>query len=277
VEDTPVVFTTDTGASKTIVSSRIFNRLSESEKPKLTGAIGLRGAGGMPIKVVGRGAFRMQLGPVERLQEAIVADIEDDVLLGFDVLGNAESPADIILSRSIISLEGKEIPCIQKRLRQMRKVTVADDVLVPGNSEAVIEVYVEREEADDGGKPDFIIEATDMFQERYGLVLAATLVNINSAPTCKVRLMNPFPEEAILKQNAEIARAERIDRVVSVVVDKESEDVANNISIRRIAVRPNQELPGNVEALAQTGLKELPAHLKDLHERSTIGKIERMT
>ncbi|KAH3801602.1 hypothetical protein DPMN_155258 [Dreissena polymorpha] len=146
VEDTPVVFTTDTGASKTIVSSRIFNRLRESEKPKLTDAIGLRGAGGMPIKVMGRGAFRMQLGPVKRLQEAIVADIEEDVLLGYDVLGNAQSPADFILSRSIISLDGKDIPCIQKRLRQMRKVTVADDVLVPGNSEAVIEVYVEREE-----------------------------------------------------------------------------------------------------------------------------------
>ncbi|KAH3734667.1 hypothetical protein DPMN_041107 [Dreissena polymorpha] len=97
----------------------------------------------------------MQLGPVKRLQEAIVADIEDDVLLGCDVLGNAESPADIILSRSIISLDGKEIPCKQKRLRQMRKVTVDDDVLVPGNSEAVIEVYVEREEAGDGGKPDY--------------------------------------------------------------------------------------------------------------------------
>ena len=81
VEDTLVVFTTDTGASKTIVSSRIFNRLRESEKPKLTGAIGLRGAGGMPIKVMGRGAFIMQLGPVKRLQEAIVANIEDDVLL----------------------------------------------------------------------------------------------------------------------------------------------------------------------------------------------------
>ncbi|KAH3775211.1 hypothetical protein DPMN_176609 [Dreissena polymorpha] len=60
----------------------------------------------------------------------------------------------------------------------MRKVTVADDVLVPGHSEAVMEVNVDREEADDGGKPDFIIEATDLFKERYGLVFAATLLNI---------------------------------------------------------------------------------------------------
>ncbi|KAH3877831.1 hypothetical protein DPMN_001709 [Dreissena polymorpha] len=94
---------------------------------------------------MGRGAFRMQLGPVKRLQEAIVADIEDDVLLGYDVLGNAESPADIILSQGIISLEGQEIPCIQKMLRQMRKVTVADEASVPGDCEAVIEVHVKEE------------------------------------------------------------------------------------------------------------------------------------
>ncbi|KAH3721057.1 hypothetical protein DPMN_063972 [Dreissena polymorpha] len=225
----------------------------------------------MPIKVMGRGAFRMQLGPVKRLQEAIVADIEDDVLLGYDVLGNAESPADIILSRSIISLDGKDIPCIQKRLRQMRKVTVADDVLVPGNSEAVIEVYVEREEADDGGKPDFIIEATDMFQERYGLVLAATLVNINSAPTCKVGLMNPFPEEAILKQDAEIARAERIDSVVSVVVDKESEDDAKELSIRRIDVTQSQgHESGKLEVIQHTIDKKDAAPAKQLYRRSLL-------
>ncbi|KAH3713146.1 hypothetical protein DPMN_072931 [Dreissena polymorpha] len=94
---------------------------------------------------MGRGAFRMQLGPVEKLQEAIVVDIEDDVLLGYDVLGNAKSPADIILSRGIISLEGQEIPCIKKRLRQMRKVTVAEEASVQENCGAVVEVYVEGE------------------------------------------------------------------------------------------------------------------------------------
>ncbi|KAH3849356.1 hypothetical protein DPMN_091755 [Dreissena polymorpha] len=214
----------------------------------------------------------MQLGPVKRLQEAIVADIEDDVLLGYDVLGNAESPADIILSRSIISLDGKEIPCIQKRLRQMRKVTVADDMLVPENSEAVIEVYVEREEADDGGKPDYIIEATDMFQERYGLVLAAILVNINSAPTCKVRLMNPFPEEAILKQDVEIARAERIDNVVvSVLVDKESEDDAKELSIRRIDVTQSKgHESGKLEVIQHTIDKKDAAPAKQLYRRALL-------
>ena len=51
----------------------------------------------MTIKAMGQGAFRLQTGPGKRLQEAIVADIEDDVLLGYDVLGNAESSADIII------------------------------------------------------------------------------------------------------------------------------------------------------------------------------------
>ncbi|KAH3813067.1 hypothetical protein DPMN_141516 [Dreissena polymorpha] len=73
----------------------------------------------------------MQIGLVKRFQEAIVADIEDDVLLGYDVLGIADSPADIILSRGTISLDSQEISCLQRRLRQIRQVTVADNVLVP--------------------------------------------------------------------------------------------------------------------------------------------------
>ncbi|KAH3872352.1 hypothetical protein DPMN_035567 [Dreissena polymorpha] len=69
-----------------------------------------------------RGTSRVQLGRVKRLKEAIVTNIEDDLMLGYDVFLNDGIPVDILFSRGVISIKGQEILCIQKKLRHMRKV-----------------------------------------------------------------------------------------------------------------------------------------------------------
>ncbi|KAH3706929.1 hypothetical protein DPMN_066320 [Dreissena polymorpha] len=65
---------------------------------------------------------------MEKRQEIIVAEIEDDALLGDDVLVNKSGkPADILLSREIIILECNEIPCISKaKCSEARRVPVAE-------------------------------------------------------------------------------------------------------------------------------------------------------
>ncbi len=141
-----------------------------------------------------------------------MADIEDDALLGYDVLtGGSSGPADILLSRNVIVLDGQEVPCLSKgRTLRTRKVTVADDVKIPGNTEALIDVYVERIDDDDGDpSADYLVEPVVGFQEKYQLVMASTLVDINGAATCRIRVMNPLPDEADLRQDAEIGTAER--------------------------------------------------------------------
>ncbi|KAH3882454.1 hypothetical protein DPMN_006394 [Dreissena polymorpha] len=103
-----------------------------------------------------------------------------------------ESWADIFLSKSIITLKGKEIPLILA-IKRLRKVTVAEDVVVPRLSEVVDDVYIECDEADDKDKEEhFIIEPTEGFVQRYQLIISATLVNVNIALTCKVRVLNPL-------------------------------------------------------------------------------------
>ena len=47
---TPVTFTADTGASRTVVSSRVYDQLSPEDKPDLKGSVKLQGAGGSPIR-----------------------------------------------------------------------------------------------------------------------------------------------------------------------------------------------------------------------------------
>ncbi|KAH3869748.1 hypothetical protein DPMN_032917 [Dreissena polymorpha] len=100
------------------------------------------------------------------------------VLLGYDVLAKGVvGLADILLSRGVILLDGHKLPCIsQAQCENLRKVTVADDTMVPGISEAVVDVFLERTEWDDHLGPDFIVEPTGAFQQRYSLIIAAAMV-----------------------------------------------------------------------------------------------------
>jgi hypothetical protein len=91
--------------------------------------------------------------------EAIVADIEDEALLWFDVLhGSEEGAADILLSQNKIVLYGVEIPCFKVGIpKRVHRAVGADDVLIPGLSETLVVVYVERCEGDDSHKdPSFM-------------------------------------------------------------------------------------------------------------------------
>ena len=130
------------------------------------------------------------------MHEFVVADIEDDALSGFDeLMGIEKGPADILLSKGLIVLDGVQIPCFQVG-KQSRSgpVTFADDVSIPEQAEAVLDVFIEREDTDDICKqPEYLVEPAQHFKDKYNLVMATTLVDINKSPTCKVRVLNPFP------------------------------------------------------------------------------------
>ncbi|KAH3883509.1 hypothetical protein DPMN_007467 [Dreissena polymorpha] len=126
--------------------------MDSRDHPKLRRSVSLVGPNGVPIKELGMGVFRHEVGPVTLEREAVVADIEDDVLLGYDVLGSRDNgPVDILLSRNVLVLNGVEIPCVIKATNETaRKVWVADDKTAPGGANIVWDVYVERQE--DGEK-----------------------------------------------------------------------------------------------------------------------------
>lgn len=274
VNGEPVMYTADTGASRTIISNRVFQRIPEEKRPVLDQSMRLIGAGGTPIKGAGKAKFNLSLGPLDLLREVIVAEIEDDALLGYDILrGSGDGPADILLSSNKIVLEGVEIPVTQiGQEKHTRRVTVADDVSIPGQTEAVIDVYLERYEADEGEVADFVVEPTTQFTDRYPLQMAATVVNINGGPTCKVRVMNPFTSEVELKQDAVIGRAERVERIISVISRVENfNEEENRSTVRRIQLSQQGTQKSQPVVCEEKGV---PEHLQSLYKRSTEGKDE---
>ena len=99
------------------------------------------------------------------------------------------------MSKGFLLIDKKEVPSIQVGVtNRVRTVTAADHFVIPAQSDCVIDVYIERREYDDfSSEKECVIEPTEHFQAEYPLQMATTLVDINKACTCKVRVLNPFP------------------------------------------------------------------------------------
>lgn len=280
VQGHPILFTADTGASKTIISKRIFDEIEPAERPVLSKSSRLVGPSGAIINEIGKAVFILKMGKVSVEVEAVVAEIDDEGLLGIDVLQNSDGgPADLLLSKGVFVVQGQDVPIIQVGLRnRLRRVIAADHSVIPAQTESVIDVYVERYEQDDFvSENKCLIEPTEHFKETYPLQMAATLVDINNGCTCKIRLLNPFPTAISIKQDAVIGNAEAIIGSPTILFEQESQVQERNFcKIRRMEIKGTKEAESFVERniVIHTDIKEspdlnIPGHLKDLYERST--------
>ena len=237
------------------------------------------GAGGVSIRELGKGTFTLQLGPVSMQTEAIVAEIDDDGLLGVDVLQNGKGgPTDLLMSKGVLKVEGKEVPIIHVGMRnRIRKVTSVDHFVILAQSEAVIDVYIGRQEYDDySSEKEFVVEPTEHFQAEYPLQMTSTLVDINRACTCKVRVLNPFPTAMSIKQDDVIGRAEPIEGYPVIVTNGEdSSETENHEAIRRIKLvqsESTQPMPTCTGRKVQVeDSEEVPSHLTELYLKITQG------
>lgn len=71
--------------------------------------------------------------------------MEDDALLGMDILMDKESKANILLGENIIKLFGHETPCISLNDKDSElTLKSADQYTIPPMSEMLIQAFVER-------------------------------------------------------------------------------------------------------------------------------------
>ena len=69
---------------------------------------------GQPLFELGEAVLSINLGQITFEKELVVAEIEDEALLGLDVLMKGpDGPADIKLTEGVIILNGTRKPCTQ--------------------------------------------------------------------------------------------------------------------------------------------------------------------
>ncbi len=147
VQDVEANITVDTGATSTLLSTAIYNQIPDDRRPKLA-KIGRRApktANGELIKCDGYGTFELSLGPLTLNKSMTVADIEDDVLLGADILLQDEhGPADLMLSEGHVKLRGKCIPVERVGvIHTSRRMYAADRYAIPVECDIVHDEHMD--------------------------------------------------------------------------------------------------------------------------------------
>jgi hypothetical protein len=211
IQGVHVELTADTGAVRTILSGKIYRRIPRNRRPPLSKATGLSSASGDPLEVLGKADFEVQMGDFMFQQEIIVAEIDDESLLGLDVLlDHQDGPAIIDLSRNFILINDSRIPINKvSEKSQTRRVVLMDNYKIPPLSEIIARGMIQRNEKDfERPQEVYAIEPDPTFEIKNAVVVAAALVDSTKKVSIPMRIMNPSNNEANLKQDDVVGHAE---------------------------------------------------------------------
>ena len=226
-------FTVDTGATITMMSRDVYERIPEPNKPPLNKCSWPATADGRLMKAYCSAVCEIDLGPLMLDKTIAVAELEDEVLLGADVLQfDPGGPADLILSQGVMVLRGKSIPVLPIGSRTMvRKVRSADHYALPPMTE-MIDVFVDRQE-DMALDTQLLIEPSLYLAREYSAVVAPCLIDASRQCTVKVRIMNPTCEVISVKQDMVLGDVTGTEGEPMVLFDEESNNVSKSLSQAR--------------------------------------------
>ena len=292
-----VVITVDTGAARTVLSRNAYLKIKEEVRPPLVESSSLIGADGHPLEELGTANFNVELGNYKFEKELVVAQIDDDVLLGLDILMVGKmGPAEIKLADRNLILNGEVIPFkFSRSFNKVRNVVAADDAVIPACSELILDVYVEKTDLDSWfSQQEFIIEPSSSFMERSSLLIATSLVDLSKSITGKMRLMNPLKTDVTIHQNTVIGVAELNEDKIVPLFTPDNEEQEHG-TIRRLQLhseentfeknlreqdvikhvpRQRPESKPNIENVEADKVVQVPPHLIDIFNKIQTGRSE---
>ena len=287
-----VNFTIDSGASLTSVSYQVYQKIPENRRPKLKESGPTNHAVGEELRNYGSAIMELQIGPLQFDHECSIVGITDDVLFGDDLLLNDSSgPADILNTKERMVFHGASIPLQLKRPSQIRRVTMAKDIVIPPMAEIIGQAYIDRgEDMGDDEESKVLLKMHGNLPENYGYVLASTLVDAANNVTVPVRIFNPSCEPVEIKQDSVIGQAESVSVVQTISKNEDPSQVGNMSIVKRINFQKKTEIQPKTQMSRRASKwqrKEIarrvhadkltapvPEHLRELYEKSIKGKSE---
>ena len=141
---TRVLWLIDTGAAFSILSFKIYDSLLASVKFSLSlanPAIAL--ADGQQAKTHGVGHVVVSLGTKEFQMHVVVAEIEDEGILGIDFLSQADSHFDIVKNQ--VSINGEVFDCSDFKNQPLSsRCVVRRSTIIEPNTEVIVPLTVHK-------------------------------------------------------------------------------------------------------------------------------------
>ena len=168
----------DTGSSVTIINKSIFEKVKSSNEIDII-PINLKfvTATGEVCKFMGKAKLNMKIGHLELKHEILIADIENEGILGVDFL--SQHNCDVLVSENCIQVDGEKIKCDNRKCVNeigVMRIFASEKVIIPPETEMIISGTVSSKTDSNSfglveGKPEFV--------ERTGILVARTLVDPN--------------------------------------------------------------------------------------------------
>ena len=248
----------DTGSVKTILSSKVYDRLPQSQRFFLRNEnTDIYLADGSSSKTRGTGETMLRLGSQELMVSLVVADIADEAILGMDLLSQAGASLDVV--QGTVTVNGETIDCHDSRNQLLSyRCMVRRSVIIEAHSEVVFPVTIRKRRVEPTPlTPDFglrILEPCNSSRlQDKGLVIARTLVNVGGTSSVPARILNLSDEPQVLQPNTVIALAKPVHSVREIYFP---EDVTGT------NMEPQQAQGQGLE-------DELPEPLRELVERGS--------
>ena len=205
--------------------------------------------------------------------EIMVANIEDDGLFGHDLLG--QGGAEILYTEGAIRFMGISIPCKQiNKSTPIRKVRAANDFTIAGQSELIVDAFLDRSEDDDLQTCDIILEPSSAFQEKYGLLMASSLSDLDSKVTHKVRILNPHPNDISIKQDTTLGTAEMVVKTITLVNQENRGSLSSVSPDNHHQISPVSDYFSTTLRRVKYKVSDIPVHLHNLYSSTCEGRTE---
>ncbi|MEW8544975.1 MAG: reverse transcriptase domain-containing protein [Candidatus Thiodiazotropha sp.] len=226
IQGKSLAFLVDTGSCCTILSRNVLDRWPQETRPSLTPVnLHLVTATGESSPFLGKAEIEITLGSQKLLHDVLFADVKNDGILGMDFL--TRHRCDVFLSKDHLILNGEKIACFRSSVDIIPtccRIAILESVEVPPESEIIVQGRpLDRVDTNSIG----ILEATESFVDRSGLLIAKALV-CPEFGTVPMRIMNLTSQSFMLNKNTVAAIYEPVETEKFEIVNSLSTDPTAN-------------------------------------------------
>ena len=204
----------DSGATCSVLSARKWHDIHR-DNPGLTlvsTSERVQLASGASQPILGKVIAEIELAGQFYLHQFLVMEIMEEAILGIDFLAIHEAECD--WSRGVLRLKGKEVEaCRQYSLGDGRKrrLTLAENLVLPPNSHTVTRVVVHHHSP--GDTPDWAMSiSAPKLAIKKGVVIGRAVVD-GHAKLVPVPILNPYPESVTLSAATTVGWLEPVEYV----------------------------------------------------------------
>ncbi|CAG2221978.1 unnamed protein product [Mytilus edulis] len=208
IHDILVKFVVDTGATLTLVSTKVYDLIPDLYRPHLNATKSqIKSACGNYLNLRGKGNFKLDFGTERFTSEAVVTELQVDGILGLDFMKKNKCLVDV--SENIFHIDNLSVPLIFQGTLGCFRVVSTESVTIPARSEIVVSGKVCLSEGQTLPNNDVLVEASE--KRKDYILTARSLVKSNDS--IPVRLMNVENEAKTIFPGTTIAQMCEISHV----------------------------------------------------------------